>query len=503
VAYGWRTYGEQANTNEIRIVDVAGNPAPEPRSVYTNADISIFNPTDWSPDGRLLAVVADRRDVTKQIAVVDVSSGAYRSLKTVGWRGPGTMIFSPDGRYLAYDLPASDDEIPRDVFVIALDGSGEAHIEHPANDVFMGWSPDGVHLLFASDRNSTVGLWAVKMADGKPQGEAIRLKPDIGSVMSLGVTSSGALHIVKDASTRSLQVASIDLNTGRLTSAPTIENYGVEYPTWSPDGKTLSYAHTGADGIRELALRSMETGALTVVRPALDYFRAAAWLPGQQSAVVWARDFKGRSGFYRIDLADGRATFIVDNDIGNAQVSLDGRKMYYARGLFVPANRPAQFLERDLVSGETQEIPRVEGAPLGGQLSPDRRLLAQFVGRQRASSWGVSVRPLAGGEATVYAVGTGSGPIGTVENAPLWTPDGRAVLALRALDGTPTRKELWLVPVDGRPARKLDIDVNRWASGVTLSPDGTRITFLSGRVAQEVWRIESYIPGFGTDSDAT
>jgi Tol biopolymer transport system component len=324
------------------------------------------------------------------------------------------------------------------------------------------------------------------------------LKPDIGSVVSLGLTSSGALHLVKDASTVSLQIAPIDLNAGRLTGPAAVENFGVEYPAWSPDGKTLSYALTGANGIRVLALRSAETGALREVRPALQYFRASAWLPDGRSVITWGRDLKGRPGVYQIDLAGGRHTLVAESgDIGNPQVSADGRKVYYTRGQFVPTERPARFLEHDLATGQIREIQR-DGGQTDGRLSPDGQLLAATVGRQESSTWGVSIKPIAGGEARIYPVGTASSPTGTIETQPDWTPDGKAVLVLRALAGTPTRKELWLVPIDGRPARKLDIDVDNWIvgpAGVRLSPDGTRITFLSGKVAQEVWRIESHLPG--------
>ena len=71
------------------------------------------------------------------------------------------MFFSPDGRDLAYDLPASDTSHQRDVFVLAVDASREIPVVvHSSNDVVMGWSPDGRQLLFASDRRSgAMGLW--------------------------------------------------------------------------------------------------------------------------------------------------------------------------------------------------------------------------------------------------------------------------------------------------------------------------------------------------------
>ena len=77
-----------------------------------------------------------------------------------------------------------------------------------------------------------------------------------------------------------------------------------------------------------------------------------------------------------------------------------------------------------------------------------------------------------------------------------WTPDGRAVLVRRrmAVDSS----ELWLVPIAGAPPRKLDIDVNRWATGnfgvISLHPDGRQIAFLTGQVNSEVWVVENFLP---------
>ena len=104
LAYGWRAYGDESHphVNEIRVIDVDRTGTLQPRRMYGNDDVSTFDPLDWSPDGRWLAVFARRKDNTGQIAIVGVSDGSYRGLKTVGWRGPGKIFFSPDGKYVAY-----------------------------------------------------------------------------------------------------------------------------------------------------------------------------------------------------------------------------------------------------------------------------------------------------------------------------------------------------------------------------------------------------------------
>jgi hypothetical protein len=107
------------------------------------------------------------------------------------------MFFSPDGVYLAYDLPSSDAPSLRDIFVMSVDGSREIPaVVDPNQDLLLGWSPDGGQLLFASDRTGAIGLWTLPFRVGKPAGSARLVKPDIGSFeTSMGLSASGALYL--------------------------------------------------------------------------------------------------------------------------------------------------------------------------------------------------------------------------------------------------------------------------------------------------------------------
>ena len=193
----------QART-EIRIVNIERTGIPEARRIFESEDVNRMDAIDWSPDGKWLAVHLVRKNSGGEISLVG-EDGSQRVLRSVGWRGPKKIFFSPDSKYIAYDLPVSDEAVQRDVYVAAVDGSGEARaVAHAAHDFTMGWSPDGKQLLFASDRTGSVALWALPITNGKPMGAPTMLKPDIGSVSSLGMTASGALHLYKDTSTIAL-----------------------------------------------------------------------------------------------------------------------------------------------------------------------------------------------------------------------------------------------------------------------------------------------------------
>jgi TolB protein len=192
VAYTWITAEGRC---ELRTIPLETSSPGQPRRLFYSGDVEYVVPFDWSPDGTQIAVGLEHRDGPR-IGLVSAIDGSLRVLKSA--RGdPSKMFFSPDGRNLAYDLPADGNAGQRDVFVMAVDGSRDvAAVAHPSNDTLAGWSPDGKHLLFLSDRAGSRGLWNQPVVDGKPQDAAVPIKADLGSSShSFGITASGSLYV--------------------------------------------------------------------------------------------------------------------------------------------------------------------------------------------------------------------------------------------------------------------------------------------------------------------
>ncbi len=286
--------------------------------------------------------------------MVSTADGTMRVLKSSSeWRRPEEMAFSPDGRYLAYDLGPTLEANQHDVFVIATDGSREtAAVVNPADDVVIGWTPDGKDLLFARDRNGSGGVWAVPMTDGKADGEPRLIKGDI-SVRPRGLTRSGALCFSTTLSAQDIYVASVDLATGKLLVPPARIagqtsgfNLGAE---WSPDGESLAYLPR-RDDASVVAIQSIATGAVRELRPDLAWVWAhrPLWSPDSSFLVVVGREKDGRGGLHHIDARTGRTTLLVGESssvpvrpVRPLGWSADGRTLYFRRRAEVSTARHA------------------------------------------------------------------------------------------------------------------------------------------------------------------
>ncbi|MCC6393507.1 MAG: PD40 domain-containing protein [Bryobacterales bacterium] len=509
LAYAWLN---GKNRYELRIVGVQGAGIPEFRRLFDNEDVSYISPDDWSPDGKWVAVQLHRRDRSTQIGLIAIQDGSLRVLKSVDWRGPTRVFFSSDGRYLAFDLPASDTTEQRDIFLLAVDGSGEIPaVVHPSQDVLVGWSPDGKRLLFASDRSGTTGLWALAF-DGRPQGTPELLKPEIGRHEFMGVTTSGALYsaIWNSGGGPEIRVASFDFTAGKFLSKPVapIQTFvgANESPDWSPDGRYLAYASLrGTVGSRYfvLGIRSVETGQIRELTPSPSFvfFQGLVWAPDGRSLLVGGLDAKGRHGIFRVDAQTGQTTVIVPREGNDGPHHLasspDGKKLYYRS--HPPGARETAVVERDLASGHEKELflNRFIGSV---RLSPDGRNIAAGITDESTKSAAAVMIPVSGGEPRelmrVDEPTNLTGFTGQLVGVAGWTPDSRSVL-LRKSSPAGRQSETWLVSLDGKQ-RKLDLDlgIGRRIPQIRLHPDGQQIAFeISGpQKPPEIWVLENFLP---------
>src|SRR6185295_18107133 len=115
----------------IRIAELHESGFLEPREFF-RPDYGVYNidGLDWSPDRKWVAVAIRRKNKPAQLGLIAVADGSFRVLKSIDWNGSETrrvarIFFSPDSRYIAYDLPATVVSPQRDVFVLPIDGGRE------------------------------------------------------------------------------------------------------------------------------------------------------------------------------------------------------------------------------------------------------------------------------------------------------------------------------------------------------------------------------------------
>jgi dipeptidyl aminopeptidase/acylaminoacyl peptidase len=149
----WSPDGKQiAFTHDlgIRILDLD---AGTTRRV-TEPGVRAWAPA-WSPDGTRLAYGFDR-----DIWTIRLDGGDPQRITRGAWGACGAYapIWSPDAKRIAYSCSRGGKV---DVYVAKADGSEVRNLTagSPDFDSADGWTPDGQHVLFLSDRSHTGGVF--------------------------------------------------------------------------------------------------------------------------------------------------------------------------------------------------------------------------------------------------------------------------------------------------------------------------------------------------------
>jgi len=111
---------------ELRMVRLNGT---GDRALLQGTRVPWLRPFAWSPDGKQILTVVERRNQTREIALVGVADGSMRALTSLPWLSPQGMGFSPDGSFIAYEVATPRNSRQLDFFILPVDNGGGPSVE--------------------------------------------------------------------------------------------------------------------------------------------------------------------------------------------------------------------------------------------------------------------------------------------------------------------------------------------------------------------------------------
>jgi Tol biopolymer transport system component/DNA-binding winged helix-turn-helix (wHTH) protein len=372
----------------------AGTPAFLPMKVTRLTTGGAWGPV-ISPDGKFIAHVANDANRQDSIGLRDTSSG--NSIQLVAGHGGavGPVAFSHDGSYLYFVRTEPDEQsvyFQSDIYRIPVIGGSPQKVLSNAGGVSP--SPDDKQLFFYRANPATQET-KLLVTDANGMGERVVYKrkwPEIAWS-----------------------------------------------PSWSPDGKLLSYSVRNRDGdhfYNSVAAVPVDGGAEWLLTSAR---WRDVWGP------TWLSDGSGFLVTGRERLGDPVQIYYVAYPSGDVRKLTDDDNSY--RPISITADSKTIVSDVEVLTSNLWVVP-------GGDTS-----------RARQITYG------------------GSDGIGGVA----WAPDGRIVFAVFSSDRDFTRDgAIWIVDADGQNRKRLTYDDKMNANPV-VTPEGRYIAFSSYRAG--VWGI--------------
>jgi Tol biopolymer transport system component len=467
-------------------------------SVHRTIDIKkeYVQPLDWSPDGGSILALSWRNDIS-ELTLIAVADGSERLLKSFNTEYSSLQSgnFSPDGRFVAFSLVREGSPPHSDIFLINAEGRNEVVIAgHPAEDQFLGWTPDGNRLVFLSDRSGTRDIWTVRINGGKQQGEPEQLKNDFGRDSEvLGFAPDGSLYYKNYTRSGGLYKGEIDPESGKIIVQPvqvTTRYIGPpDQLLFSPDGSKLLYIPRLGNQFRKnntLVVRSASTEEERILSPHLSFLNMISWSPDSRSILALGIA-ETRKGIFRIDSETGGITKLAGDNYFTPHLCPDGKTLVIGKVGPIIA-------KCNLETGEESEIVKIAPTLMGYDLSPDGREVVFQVNHT------VKIMSINGGEARELFNGLARDMSGFWEYDLKWTKDGRFIIARASIfqedHGQVFFKggDIWRIPSQGGTPVKLDLAIPNMTS-FALHPDNRRFAFSVNEGSRsELWVLENFLP---------
>jgi Tol biopolymer transport system component len=472
---------------------------------------------DWSRDGGQIAAVVfwqngqpgSAGDSFADIGIVDVADGAMRILESAlalpaagaqGIIAPTRLRFSPNGRYLAFEVrrtaaesptPVSEsDSRPAGIFTVHANGTGADRlaIGHEPAELY-GWLPDGSAILFVREIGGVRVLSALPVNGTRARGTAVVLMRGIGEAEPLGVSTGGALVYTIDGSSRKSYTVDLATNPAERRSIDDSGHASVSNVSWSPDGRQLAYVVVPMQNrlACRLMVRDLGTGKdRAVLNWEGGLGRGASWSPDGQSVLI-VRNLAAEGGVNRVDkvtVTTGAVELIaqIPGQLALPRMSPDGRYVYLLIN--------SQVERIDLRTSERIKFSVVAEPTF--DLSRDGKRLALVVREAGASL--LKELPTAGGEGRIVFR-----PRPQERISVAWKPGSDALFLAKQ---NAEVIQLFELDTSSSEPRPLPVFVKTLAD-ISVHPDGRQLAFLDVDWLVDFWRIDGLSEAFAAASRAS
>jgi Tol biopolymer transport system component len=519
LAYGWSDWSD-VDTTELRAAGLDGSGS---RVLFKKKSVHAL-PFDWSPDGKHILAYFSGEPLSGEyksvsLGLVSAEDGSIQILKTYKLTEPfhsfgliGRGYFSPGGRSIAYTrVVKSGQSVHNDIFLFSLDEKKEIPlVKHPADEYLLGWSSDGKHVLFASNRTGTIGVWAIRVSEQGIHENPVLIKDNMGPMIPLGVADDDALYYGLRNDLSFIYQAELDPGSGSVIDDPKklslpYEGYNID-PCFSPEGDRLAYV-SNRGVFRKfdkpvLCIHNLDSRENTEASLNLKVFRQPRWSPDGSRIHVMGCVKEWEWALYSIDPQTKKVESVispeVDTDVYSHCWSKNGDSIYYVRakriaeGSTILNNR---IIHRNLETGQEREIGTFQSVNSTHELfgiSVDGKKLF-FVQRDANQSTDIiNVIPVTGGNPEkICILDLNKQMIMDLT----WSSDGRFIL-FSSMDRSEGKCELMRISAEGGDPEKLGISM-AGISYVSIHPDGQQIAFSSKGSTKrppEIWVVENFLP---------
>ena len=298
-------------------------PSGDARQI-TNDESKNYLGVSLTADGSVLATV--QRDAQASVWLADDGDATRARQITEGkYDGRHGLAWTPDGRIVYHSLESGNE----DIWIINADGSGRRQLTvDPGVDERPSVSPDGRHIVFASNRLGGFTIWRMDAGGGNER--PLTHGHGDGSPV---VTPDGRWVVYSSSTSGRPTLWKVPVDGGEAAQVTTLASMD---PVISPDGTLVAFRYRddpNTDG--RLAVLRLSDGALVKAFPPPPDGLAAQPRQWTADGITYGKASGGASNIWSQPLAGGpprQLTRFTSERIIRYAWSRDGRSLIYTQG---------------------------------------------------------------------------------------------------------------------------------------------------------------------------